>query len=230
MTTLSLQVSDSCNNFRWLSASKEPKFFLVWDNSREKFLTFYAATTGFFSGAVVERYRKIYHQCQITSNVKTEPGLVLYLHNHHKTAEGGRVSTILPKRPYLLIVQSPPSATNRKGANCQIGLTFTSQDKQGKLLWLENPAGTSRLFLCCTSGEKAVAPAYRVSTDLENLEKYLNLKNRFQGLEMALKIAKIKKILEKTLNFGVTNLTFESRKVGLGTTVEYIERKFKTKA
>ena len=50
-------------------------------------------------------------------------------------------------------------------------------------------------------------------TDLENLEKYLNFKNRFQGLEKALKIAKIKKILEKTLNFGVTNLTFVENKI-----------------
>ena len=53
----------------------------------------------------------------------------------------------------------------------------------------------------------------RVRTDLENLEKYLNFKNRFQGLEKALKIAKIKKILEKTLNFGVTNLTFVENKI-----------------
>ena len=50
-------------------------------------------------------------------------------------------------------------------------------------------------------------------TDLENLEKYLNFKNRFQGLEKALKMAKIKKILEKTLNFGVTNLTFVENKI-----------------
>ena len=49
-------------------------------------------------------------------------------------------------------------------------------------------------------------------TDLENLEKYLNFKIRFQGLEKALKIAKIKKILEKTLSFGVTNLTFVENK------------------
>ena len=53
----------------------------------------------------------------------------------------------------------------------------------------------------------------RVRTDLENLEKYLNFENCFQGLEKALKIAKIKKILEKTLNFGVTSLTFVESKI-----------------
>ena len=52
-----------------------------------------------------------------------------------------------------------------------------------------------------------------VRTDLENLEKYLNFKNRFQGLEKVLKIAKIKKILEKTLNFDVTSLTFVESKI-----------------
>ena len=57
------------------------------------------------------------------------------------------------------------------------------------------------------------ALSFRVRTDLENLEKYLNFENRFQGLEKALKIAKIKNILEKTLNFGVTSLTCVESKI-----------------
>ena len=43
-----------------------------------------------------------------------------------------------------------------------------------------------------------------VRTDPENLEKYLNFQNRFQGLEKSLKNAKIEEILEKALNFGLT--------------------------
>ena len=47
----------------------------------------------------------------------------------------------------------------------------------------------------------------------ENLEKYLNFEKRFQGVEKALKIGENKKILEKTLNFGVTSLTFVESKI-----------------
>ena len=61
-------------------------------------------------------------------------------------------------------------------------------------------------------------------TDLENLEKYLNFEKRFQGLEKALKIGEIKKILEKTLNFGVTSLTFVESKI-LVSRIEAVCRK-----
>ena len=64
----------------------------------------------------------------------------------------------------------------------------------------------------------------RVRTDLENLEKYLNFEMRFQGLEKALKIGEIKKILEKTLNYGVTSLTFVESKI-LVSRIEAVCRK-----
>ena len=69
----------------------------------------------------------------------------------------------------------------------------------------------------------------RVRTDLENLEKYLNFENRFQGLEKALKIAKIMKILEKTLNFDVTSLTFVESKI-LASSREAVCRKYLAKS
>ena len=63
-----------------------------------------------------------------------------------------------------------------------------------------------------------------VQGGLENLEKYLNFEKRFQGHEKTLKIEEIKKILEKTLNFGVTTLTFVESKI-LVSRIEAVYRK-----